>query len=172
MATNDESVYKEALKISDIVSVNKTERLQKINKISYKPSYSFRPSELNFIWGYLQLNRLNDLIKMRQQIAKEYIDKLDHKKYLIPKFDLKNIYFRFIVGTKQNDIEKFLKYMLKKGIEVGRGVYPPISAYGFGRYNFRNANIASQRSISIPLYPSLSDKEIDYIIDSFNNYAE
>lgn len=170
IATNDKKFFSRLMEINDVEQTNKADRTKAAKDIGYDISFSFRPSELNFIWGCLQLKRLKRFIKMRQNIAKKYIAELDGAKYELPDFDKNNIYFRFIVGVKQGDAPAVLKYLKNKGIEAGRGVYPLLSDYQKDKAVFPNARKTAAKSLSIPLYPSLSQGEIKYIIKSLNLY--
>lgn len=172
IATSDKEFFSRLMEISDVERTNKADRTKAAKDIGYDISFSFRPSELNFIWGYLQFKRLNRFIRARRKIAKIYIAELDKTKYEIPRFDKNNIYFRFIIGLKKFNPVKMLDYLYASGIEAGRGVYPLLSDYRREKNKFTNAEQAVSRSLSVPLYPSLSQTEISYIIKTLNRYEE
>ncbi|MCH7605335.1 DegT/DnrJ/EryC1/StrS family aminotransferase, partial [Patescibacteria group bacterium] len=172
IATNDEELYRRLLNIYDVGDINRAERTKPAKEITYDMTFSFRPSELNFIWGYLQLNRLRKFIKERQEIAKMYIQRLDKEKYDIPRYDSANVYYRFIVGLKSSNVVRLLKYLREHRIETGRGIYPLLTAYVPRAGKLRNAEQVIGRSVSVPLYPGLSQKEVNRIIHAFNSYEE
>ena len=111
VATNNQEFYKKLVVMNDMEELNKSERIQSVKEVKYNIAFSFRPSELNFIWGFLQLKSLKQFVKERQRIAKIYIEKLDSSKYEIPNYDENNMYFRFIIGLKKHKVENVLKYM-------------------------------------------------------------
>ena len=171
IATNDKNIFNKICQMSDVMGLNKTERLQQSTEITYNNSFSFRPSELNFIWGFLQISNLNKFIKERRRIAKMYINKLDKSKYAVPAYDKNNVYFRFIVGLHKKNVVKLLEFLLNNGIEAGRGVFPLLSSYKNNKGNMLiNAEKTVSMSVSVPIYPGLSNKEVGFIIDAFNRY--
>lgn len=170
--TDDYDIYQKLLKLVDIITVNKHERTMPAEKIKYEMNYSFRPSELNFLYGYLQLKRLKKFIAKRQKIAKAYIERLDKSKYDLPVFEKATVYFRFIVGLKRFDVVSVLGYLSRHGIEAGRGIYPLLSDYFHDKQKFINAETAVNKSLSIPLHLGIKDKEINKIITLLNLYEE
>lgn len=172
IAINNKKLYNQIAITNNIPLLNEAERTKTKAQIFFNQSFSFRPSELNFIWGYLQIKQLNNFIKKRQEIAKIYIKRLDKNKYLLPKFNQKNIYYRFIIGVKKYNILKLLEYLSKNGVEGGRGVYPLLTDYQNKRKILVNAQKAISMSLSVPLYPSLTEFEINKIIDILNKYEE
>ncbi len=80
----------------------------------------------------------------------------------------------FSIFIKNRD--KFAKYLSDHG--VGSGIYYPIPLHlqkslvflGYKKGDFPNAELYAKRTLSIPLYPELENKEVDYICDLINKY--
>src|SRR3989338_5142918 len=172
VATTDPELLEQLRHVSNVDETNREERRKKTVDIRYELAFSFRPSELNFIWGFIQFNRLDNLIAERQRLARYYIKNLDANLYELPDFDESNVYFRFMVGLRQGDVISALSWLTKNGIEGGRGVYPLLSTYlNLDEHQFPRAKLAVGHSLSIPLHPSLSLKEVKHIIKTCNVYA-
>ena len=66
-----------------------------------------------------------------------------------------------------------LKSLLKQGIEGGRGVYPPLHYFNkqsnINSDQYPTTEYALNHLISIPLYPSLTESEVMYIIGHVKN---
>lgn len=105
--------------------------------------------------GLSQLGRYGDFLKRREEIASVYFDRLGSAAGELRGYD--SIYFRFPVFV--GDDSKFLKshVLYRKGVdtlvhrEVGGEVFP-------------NAEDVFRRTVSIPIYPSLSEQEIEEIV--------
>jgi dTDP-4-amino-4,6-dideoxygalactose transaminase len=170
VASNDKLFNQKVSSLVDILAVNEDEREKRQDEIVYQTNFSFRPSEFNFIYGFLQLELLNRFIKERQKIAKRYIDELDKNKYELPVFEQGTTYYRFIIGMKKPNVPGLLGYLREHGITAGRGVYPLLSDYRGAEEKFPNAEITVSKSISVPLYPGLKENEAAKIIKLLNNY--
>jgi len=81
-----------------------------------------------------------------------------------------NIYYRFIIWVKENKAIFLLKYLLDNWIEGWRWIYPLISDYINSSEKFVNAEKVINTSVSIPIYSSLTDNDVQYLIYILNNY--
>ena len=101
VATNDRRLFLQLARMTDIVATNREERMQPPEKITYQMSFSVRPSEVNFVWGHLQLQNLPLFIAKRRRQARLYLGGLDSHKYDLPDYDAATVYYRLIVGMKK-----------------------------------------------------------------------
>jgi perosamine synthetase len=112
-------------------------------------------SDMSCALGLSQLGRYGDFLKKREEIASIYFDRLGKIAGELKAYD--SIYFRFpvFVGNDSKFLNSHVLY--RKGVdtlihnEVSGEVFP-------------NAEDVYRRTISIPIYPSLTTQEIESII--------
>lgn len=146
--------------------------------------YNWRFSELHAVLGLKQLEKIGWILSERRRIAKLYDNGLkDVKKIKLVKIpaNVKSSYYKYIVYLN-NDINRDrLKEQLKNRYEIilPGEVYsdPCHSQPVFRRYPNTVANKKSDKfpeteyvckhHLCLPLYPGLSDDEVNYIISLF-----
>lgn len=153
-------------------------RLEDCRDIGYTERFNYRMSDISASLGLNQLKKINEFIDKRIEIAKRYNEIFRMIKTLqLPKVkdDYSNVFFRYMVKLNNLSVKEILTEFLKEGIEVGRGVYPPLHYYlkeessAVSRRrpsSYPNAEKAINSLISIPIYPSLTEAEIQHIIDT------
>jgi dTDP-4-amino-4,6-dideoxygalactose transaminase len=136
--------------------------------------YNYRLDEIRASLGISQFSRINTINKMRIRIAKKYDKKLQKIKGItIPKtFTNRNHIFHLYTIKVAKDYpytrNELFSMLNKNGI--GSSVqYTPLHllSYNKGKYiknSFPNANELKDQIISLPIYPTMKDKEIDYVI--------
>lgn len=116
----------------------------------------------------LKLSRISDYTKKRRQIAERYDAKL--AKYVqTPKGILYNfhVYHLYVIECKRRNALQ--KYLQKKGI--GTGIHYPLPLHlqkpyrlaGYKPGDFPVTEEKSKHILSLPMFPELTDKEIDYV---------
>lgn len=141
--------------------------------------FNYRMSDIQAALGLNQLKRLDYFIKMRKKIAAVYNDNLSkigglkipsiseeasHSYHLYPVL----IDF-FELGIKK---EVFFKKMLQEGIRL-QVHYIPIhlqtyyrKTFGFNQGDFPITESFYEQEVSLPIYPTLKDQEIEKVITS------
>ncbi|MFC1670962.1 DegT/DnrJ/EryC1/StrS family aminotransferase, partial [Spirochaetota bacterium] len=121
--------------------------------------------------GISQLLKLNGFLKRRREIAKIYHNSLkltDHKSLYT--FNDKFAYQTFPVLFNAS-LEKINKYWRKNRIEATRPIkYPLHSIIGEDKSQYANCERMSKKLLSLPLYPTLTRKEIEKISKSLSNF--
>ena len=114
-------------------------------------------SDLNAALGCSQAEKLNKMIRKRQEIAAIFAAALGGK-------NLENcIYSRFIAICR-NPVSKTVEKFTAAGIEAKKPVYKPLFSYlEYPEDAFPNAVWADRHIISIPIYPAMTRKEIMHI---------
>ncbi|MEK6693331.1 MAG: DegT/DnrJ/EryC1/StrS family aminotransferase [Nitrospirota bacterium] len=148
---------------SDIIKKAKDIR-EYDEKESFKLRYNYKMTDMAAALGLSQLKRLPSFIKRREEIARIYDTTLkrDERRG-------KGIYYRYILETSH--LERFIRLMEKDGISCRRPVFKPLHYYT-GEKGYHNTQLSWKRSISIPIYPGLTGKEIRKISDSLKRYKE
>lgn len=139
--------------------------------------YNFRLTDIQCALGLSQLNRLDQFVKKRRLIANNY------KKNLLDlpiKIQLENLnsissYHLFIIQVKKNIRKKLFDKLRSKGIYVNVHyipihTHPFIKSLGFRKNDYPNAINYYNGAISIPIYPSLSKKDQNYIIGVIKSF--
>jgi len=130
------------------------------------PRFNFKMTDLQAALGLAQLKRLPQFLKRREVIAACYRERLQHlplQQPLAPP-DRKRVYYRYVVkGPKRADA--YLSRLQNLGVEARRPVFRPIHRY-LGLEGFPGAEEAWEKAVSLPLYPSLSDEETEWVLQA------
>ena len=134
------------------------------NKDDYILRYNYKMTDIQACLGLNQLSFLEKFIDRRREIAAQYFKEFKNCNFSLPvwKEGKEHIYYRFIIKTKDNASEYIEKFQQKK-VMCMRPVYIPLHIY-LNLSGFPQTMEAWQKTISIPLYPSLTEKEIEKII--------
>ncbi len=102
----------------------------------------------------------------RTEIAAHYIDRLG----LNITLPAGSIFGRFVFPvpvTHGPNPPDFVRRMAARGVEAGRGVAPPLHVYlKMDGKNFPNAEKAFSRLVSLPLYPALTNSQVEQVTDA------
>lgn len=131
--------------------------------------YNYKMTDLQASLGLSQFSHLENFLKKRKDIASHYFREFQNCSLSLPlwKEGKEHIYYRFVIKA-ENNASPLIKRIQQKNIICERPVYRPLHFY-LNLQGFPHATEAWERSISIPCYPSLSDKEIEKIIDVVKN---
>ena len=146
--------------------------------------WNYRASEISCALGLSQFKRINQIISKRVKIAKFYKKYIQKNKYInYPEmthtpnklgwhlFQLL-IDFRKLGSTKEN----FIQYMKKKSIGTQVHYIPLIlQPYYKNLYIkdcYKGALSFYEKTISIPMYTSLTENDVQYISEEINRYFD
>ncbi len=134
------------------------------NKRDYRLRYNYKMNDIQAALGLSQLSRLNELLARRREIADRYFEEFKDGRFSLPvrKEGREHIYYRFVVQTK-TDVSARIGELERKNIQCRRPIYEPLHVYS-RLAGFPHTTAAWRASLSIPLYPSLKEKEIHRII--------
>ncbi len=134
------------------------------NKDNYILRYNYKMTDIQAALGLSQISFLEKFIERRREIAARYFQEFKKCNFSLP--DLKegrdHIYHRFVIRTKDSASEYLEKFHQKKVI-CRQPVYIPLHVY-LNLPGFPHTSEAWQKTISIPLYPSLREDEIEKIV--------
>lgn len=141
--------------------------------------YKFNMTDIQASIGLIQLNNIQRALKKRKKIWKIYMQAFKNLPVQLPPTVNKNevnACHLFTLVLKDNR-EKFLNYLHKNNI--GAGIhYNSISSYSFYKDKVKNfkkmkiSNYVGKRIVSIPIYESLTDKEIKHIVKKIIKYFD
>lgn len=126
--------------------------------------YNYKMTDIQAALGLAQLGLLEKFIASRREIAARYFEEFKGCDFSLPvgREGKEHIYYRFVVKTKDN-ASAYLEKLQQKKVMCRRPVYYPLHKY-LRLSGFPNTMEAWERTISIPLYPSLTEKEIEKVI--------
>lgn len=147
------------------------------------------PKYFNFIVGYnsrldelqaailrVKLRKLDDWNDRRRQIADVYRANISNNKVCHPIVaeDRVHIYYVYVVCTEKRDEMRI--YLAEKGITTG--VYFPVPLHlqkvfenlGYKKGDLPNAEYVADNSLAIPMFPELTDEEINEVVATVNSF--
>ncbi len=134
-------------------------------------------SELDAAYALAQLNKTDKFIKRRKEIAKLYEKRLTGVKHItIPPYKDEHIFTQFIVKVSRNR-DAFARALKDRGVATGLNYIPlHLLSYYKTKYSikitaFSNALNNYQHILSLPMYASLTDEEINYVCDQVIDVA-
>jgi len=167
IVSNDYDLINEVRTLKNHGMVNK----DKIVKLGYNMKFN----EIQAALGIIQLKKLDEFNRRRRMNAEKY------NEYLTNYVDIPieaeyayHVYHLYTIKTQKRDELK--KYLESKGI--GTGIYyktPVHKQIVIKKYldnipKLPNTEYLSKRVLSIPIYPTLNDNELNYIIQSIINF--
>ncbi len=125
--------------------------------------------------GLSQLEKLDGFIHKRKNIYEKYTKELENTGDIslppLPEFEYTSSYYFFWIQTKhRNDLAKFL---LDKGVYTTFRYWPLNKIKLFSKYvvdEYPNSDYAASHTLNIPLHQSLSDKDVNLIINSIKEF--
>lgn len=143
--------------------------------------YNFRMSTLTSAVGLSQMRKLDQVIKRRRAIAESIGHKLSDISGIIkplPPEGHLHIYQMYTIRVKVSIRDGLINHLSKKGI-MTKIYFPPIHLTKFyaGKFGYRQGDlpateVISNSVLSLPIYPTLTDEEIDYVASEIHNYME
>ncbi len=168
--TNDKKIY-EKIKNLKAFGIDKDikERKKPGDYDVKKLGYNYRMTDFQAALGYLQLKKYKKNLKRRHELAKRYIKNLkDEKNIDFTSYNKDCSYFIFQIFCKNRD--DIIKEFKKKKVGVSIHYANPLNTmtYYKQKYNLKSKNFKlsekyGNMNISLPLYPLLKNKEVDYI---------
>jgi len=139
--------------------------------------YNYRLSDINCALGVAQMERIEEILEKREKVANMYNEKLrDLSALEIPYIgpDIRMSWFVYVVRLNkkysQKDRDKIIKEMSKRGIQTSN-YFPCIhlqpfyrKMFGYKLGDFPVAENVSQRTIALPFYNNLKEREINYVV--------
>lgn len=135
------------------------------NKSIYNPL-----TDLQAALGISQIARYEEALQKRRIIADIYFNSLN--KSFLKDFSIvrnRSIYFRFLLTSDTLDFNHFQNYMFGNGVAIRKGVDTVLNTKS-STITYNNSLRAVKRTISIPIYPSLSQEEVSHITKTINKY--
>lgn len=140
------------------------------DKLDAEMRFNFSMTDITAALGLSQLGRIESMIQRRRRLATRYSEALSSVDLTLPveKPGERHIFYRYVLGTEHVDLMR--NALRKRGVNAERPVFVPLSRYPGISADCPRAEEAWQTSLSIPLYPALTDSEgamvIEAVLDS------
>ncbi len=141
-------------------------------------SLNFMPEELQAAFLRIKLRHLKKWNTRRRRIASYYKKHLSDLPLVLPREekDVYHVYYQFVIRTKNRD--KLQAYLENK--EVQTRVYYPIPIHlqpgfkylDYKRGSFPEAETTAKEILSLPMYPELTNKEIQYVVEQVKKFFD
>jgi len=149
--------------------------MKKIYKADLE-GYNSRLDEIQAAILNIKLKYLARWNRKRRQIADYYLNNIHHKLISLPLVNEGNhhVFHLFVIRCRQRS--RLLSYLQKKGIEFKIHYPYPVhlqKAYqflGYKKGDFPVAERLAEEVISLPLFPEISKKELEYTVKALNSF--
>ena len=139
------------------------------------PGWNFRMPDINAALGLSQLSRMNENLVRKKRIAHTYQKKLSGLPVTLPAWHRVHAYHLYVIQL-QNDIDRDEFRNLLKAEGIGTQVhYPPLhtlSLYEREGYSLKNIDSIYPNLVSIPLFSSMTDKDVNDVINALEKVIE
>ena len=140
--------------------------------------HKYDMTELEAAFCVAQLKKTNKFIKRRKEIAKIYNQKLAGLKHVtLCQHSEEHIFTQYIVKISRNR-DAFARALKEVGISTGLHYIPlHLLSYYKQKYNLKittypTALTLYQQVLSLPIYPSMSDDDVNYVCDKVIEIAQ
>ena len=148
-------------KIDDLMTYDK--------KPVYTTGYNYSMTDIQASLGLSQLKKLDMFISRRREIAKKYSQAFKSPSIKLTDYSKGSYPYRYVVlFSDKPSRDLFDKKLKEKNINSSEPVFYPLHRY-LGLKGFENTNDVYDRILSIPIYPALSDEEVEDITDCLKN---
>lgn len=174
MVTTDDSEVAETIK--SLRDVGRGEGPTEHPRIGY----TNRMNTMNAAFGLAQLDNLEDWNARRREIARSYNTAFRSLDGLIlppePGPDRQSAWYLYVLRVRnRNSLQASLE---EAGVETGIHysspvhLHPPYRKTGYQPGDFSEAERWADEVISLPMHPSLSDAQVDHVIEVVEGYSE
>lgn len=139
--------------------------------------YKYNMTDIQAALGLAQLSKLEWMWEKRKNIAKRYTDAFKLTREIITptvKNDRETAWHLYVIKlgieSLRVDSNTFIEELKQKGIGTSVHFIPlhrhPFyrEIFGYSTEGFPNAEWLYERSISLPIYPGMTDEDVDYVI--------
>lgn len=143
-----------------------------------KIGYNFQILELQAAMGRVQLRKVNKIKQLRKKNFDFLMDKLSKYPLTLPSpFSADICWFAFPLSVyRGGDRGKLLRFLEKRGIETRPMfsgnilAHPAYRSLDIKRLQLKEADEITRRSFWISLHPSLTKKQLNYLVKAFYDF--
>ncbi len=178
VTTNDEKLYKKLKLLSSHGITKDTDILNENHGAWYyemhELGYNYRLSDINCALGISQLKRAGESVKRRNKIAEKYnkafknIEQINTPFVAGDVYHVYHAYHLYIIRTKKR--KKLYNFLRENNIftqvhYIPVHFQPYYKKFGWQKGDFPVAEEYYEEALSLPMYPTLTDEEQNFVID-------
>ena len=133
-------------------------------KDDYRIRFNYKMTDIQAALGLGQLQRLDSAIRRRRAIAEQYTRAFRILSLNLPVEDPGRIFFRYVLGIDRGSYS-FFQTLADKSVGCNRPIFLPLHRQ-LKQKGCPVSDKAWKNSLSIPIYPSLTDAEVTTVIDA------
>ena len=179
ITTNDESLFKRLLNLrTHGIQQDKEKNISEYSILYYEMQelgYNYRLSDIHCALGLSQLSRSESGLSRRREIAKYYNSIFKKRDYIINHSGWVegHAYHLYIIEIENRD--KLVTYLRERGIITQIHYFPLhlmpyYQSLGGEKGDFPIAESYYSRALSIPIFPSLSNFDLEKVINKIDDY--
>ena len=182
--TNSRDLYEKARLIYNHGRVETTDYFSSTEQMQYVTlGYNFRMSTMTAALGIAQMEKIDDIIRMRRQNAERYTDGLSKIPGIITP-TISNGYFQvyqiYTIRLEAADgtRDRLKNHLARHGI-MSKVYFDPVHLTKFYREQLGHkegelpeTEKISKQVLTLPMYPELKREEIDYIVKQIADFMK
>ena len=145
--------------------LDRAKNLRQYDHVSkFQMRFNYKLTDFQAALGLSQLKQLPQFIKKRQTMAQQYQKSFRNFGIVLPQdfSGREHIFYRYVIRVK-NSAKKEINILRRKGVDASAPVFKPMHAY-LNKKGFPVSQKLFETSVSIPLYPSMSEQDIKKVI--------
>ena len=135
-----------------------------------------RLDELQAALLYRKLAHLETWTRDRERIAQRYLEGITNPLIQLPKRNPQGTHVWHIFAVLTKERERLKAYLEEN--EIGCQIHYPVAMHlhqayadlGYKRGDFRVAEMAAERELSLPMFYGMTDDEVNYVIEKINQF--
>jgi UDP-4-amino-4,6-dideoxy-N-acetyl-beta-L-altrosamine transaminase len=140
-----------------------------------EPGFKENMTDISAALGIHQIKKLDKFINIRREYAKIYNNELSKLEGIVTPYEGTNVkhpYHLYPILLKKHNRTKFIEQMAKNGIScsvhfLALHLQPFYKEkFGFKKGDFPVTEWVSEREVSLPLYPRMTEKDVWDVIDA------
>ena len=179
IVTGKDSAFMQRLKLMRFHGIERDawKRYGKGSDPSYdiiEPGYKYKLTDIQAVLGIVQLKKIEEINGKRSGIARRYLEGLSSLSGIdlpgLPKYEHTHPWHLFVVKITAMNRSAFMEALAEENI--GYGLHFPachMLSYvqkSFGRIELPVTEEASEKILSLPLYPGMDDQQVERVIDA------
>ena len=137
--------------------------------------YNYRLTDFQSALGSSQLKRADEGLKRRKEIAEKYFNVLKEKNYIIGQSGVVEGHAYHLYIVEANDRLNLYKYLREHKIfaqihYIPTHLMPYYREFGYNEGDLPNVEKYYKHCISLPMFPTLSDEEQQFVIDTIDGF--
>lgn len=135
--------------------------------------YNYRITDIQCALGINQMKKIDRFLTKRRELADRYNEAFENNDNIIIPYQLQGTnsgWHLYLIQVKNNNRRKVFEELRDKGIGVNVHYipvyrHPFYQKIGYANTYCPNAEEVYQHILSLPLYPGLTEKDQDYVIE-------